>query len=342
MLREVGDILPDYLLCDYQGKIIKTANDEAVRFENSKVSERMNALSTIQTIENFDAILAKRNLAETTRYRYGREIKLARAAGINLLDATAVSEYAADLPTSRKMFLRAAVGLLADELSQVAKAQATPSNVASMQAVLWRAEALKGSIQVQTAKGQQAHTWLNLAEVRSLLTSLTDDTIIKGKRDRVVLGLLVGAGLRRDELANLTWEDVKQQGERTVLSVTGKGKKRRVIPINDKLVDLLDDWAAVVGHVGFIARRVTKGGELGENISGQAILDIVDAYGQELGKERLRPHDLRRTYARIGYDAGIDIGQISKLLGHASIATTQRYLGLQIDLKKTVSDFVPF
>ena len=302
----------------------------------------MSSLTTLQQPDNFEAILAKRNLAETTRYRYGREIKLAQQVGVNLLDATAVSNYAADLPSSRKMFLRAAVGLLADELSQVAKAQATPSNVAEMQAVLWRAEALKESIQVQATKGQQAHTWLNLAEVRALLTSLADETTMKGRRDRVVLGLLVGAGLRRDELAGLTWADVKQQGERTVLSITGKGKKRRVIPIHDKLVALLDEWAELVGRSGHIARSVTKGGELGESISGQAILDIVDAYGQELGKEKLRPHDLRRTYARIGYDVGIDIGQISKLLGHASIATTQRYLGLQIALKKTVSDFVPF
>ncbi|MFZ1400048.1 MAG: site-specific integrase [Candidatus Promineifilaceae bacterium] len=302
----------------------------------------MSAIANLQQLDNFEAILAKRNLAKTTRYRYGREIKLARQAGVNLLDATAVSNYATDLPSSRKMFLRAAVGLLADELSQVAKAQATPANVAEMQAVLWRAEALKESIQVQATKGQQAHTWLNLAEVRSLLTSLTDETTIKGKRDRVVLGLLVGAGLRRDELAGLTWDQVKQQGDRTVLSITGKGKKRRVVPIHDKLVTLLDEWAELVGRTGCIALSVTKSGELGESISGQAILDIVDAYGQDLGKEKLRPHDLRRTYARIGYDAGIDIGQISKLLGHASIATTQRYLGLQIDLKKTVSDFVPF
>lgn len=68
-----------------------------------------------------------------------------------------------------------------------------------------------------------------------------------------------------------------------------------------------------------------------------AASNTVDASGPELRKERLR-----RTYACIGYDAGIDFGQIRKLLGHASIATTQRYLGLQIDLKKTVIDFVPF
>ena len=217
----------------------------------------MSTLTTLQQPDNFEAILVKRNLAQTTRYRYGREIKLARQAGVNLLDATAVSTYAADLPSSRKMFLRAAVGLLADELSQVAKAQATPANVAEMQAVLWRAEALKESIQVQATKGERAHTWLNLAEVRSLLSSLTDETTVKGKRDRVVLGLLVGAGLRRDELAGLTWEHVTQQGERTVLSITGKGKKRRVIPIHDKLVILLEERAEIVGRTGHIARSVT-------------------------------------------------------------------------------------
>lgn len=302
----------------------------------------MNTLSTLQTADNFEAILAKRALAETTRYRYGREIQLARAAGINLLDATAVSEYAATLPSSRRMFLRAAVGLLADELSQAAKAQATPDNVLEMQAVLWRAEVLKGSIQVQTVSGQQAHIWLNLGEVRAILNVLTEISTLKGMRDRVVLGLLLGAGLRRDELARLTWDHIVAQGDRTVLSIAGKGKKRRVIPLHVKLVALLDNWAETIGRGGYICRSITKGSVVGESISGQAILDIVDAYGRELGKEKLRPHDLRRTYARIGYDAGIDIGQISKLLGHASIATTQRYLGLQIDLKKTVSDFVPF
>lgn len=302
----------------------------------------MNALAQIQQITDFDSILARRNLAETTRYRYGREVEKAQEAGINLLNAADVSEYAATLPSSRKMFLRAAVGLIADDLTHKAKNNATPENVAAMQAVMWRADALKDSIHVKATKGERAHTWLNLGEVRALLTHLTDATTTKGLRDRVVLGLLLGAGLRRDELASLTWDQVKAQGDRVVLSITGKGNKARVIPIRDKLSALLDQWAKVAGRAGRIARSIDKGGNLGESISGQAILDIVDTYGQELGKEKLRPHDLRRTYARIGYDAGVDIGQVSKLLGHASIATTQRYLGLQIDLKKTISDYVPF
>ena len=290
---------------------------------------------------DFETILAKRDLAKTTAYRYGREVQLAQDAGINLLDSTAVADYAAGLPSSRKMFLRASVRLIANEITAVAKANATPDNVAAMQATMWRAESLKDAITVKVSKGERAHTWLNLAEVRTLVHLPVTETTI-GLRDRVALGLLVGAGLRRDELVNLQWNQVTEQGERTVLSITGKGNKNRVIPISDKLVSLLDQWADVIGRDGFVIRSVRKGGkDIGKHMCGQSVLELVDKYGRMLGKEKLRPHDLRRTYARIGYDSGVDIGQISKLLGHASIATTQRYLGLEIDLNKTVSDFIP-
>jgi integrase len=56
----------------------------------------------------------------------------------------------------------------------------------------------------------------------------------------------------------------------------------------------------------------------------------------------LAPHDLRRTYAQLGYEVGVPITQISKLPGHSSVATTQRYLNLGLDLEATISDFVPF
>lgn len=301
-----------------------------------------NQIVTIQQSPqvDFNSILARHELADTTKYRYGREVEAARGAGVNLFDAAAVANYAAGLPSSRKMFLRAAVRLIANEITAVAKANATPDNVASMQATMWRADALKDAIHVKAHTGSRAHTWLNLAEVRSLV-QLPDVHTPIGLRDRVVLALLLGAGLRRDELVNLRWDDITSQGERTVLNVTGKGNKSRVIPISAALMSLLGKWGDTIDPEGYIVRSVTKGGQIGDGMTGQSILDIVDRYGRLLGKDKLRPHDLRRTYARIGYDAGVDIGQISILLGHASIATTQRYLGLEVDTKKTVSDFIP-
>jgi len=72
------------------------------------------------------------------------------------------------------------------------------------------------------------------------------------------------------------------------------------------------------------------------------VFNIVRRHGEMMDKPELAPHDLRRTYAQLGYEAGVPITQISILLGHANVATTQRYLNLELDLETTASDFVPF
>jgi integrase len=76
---------------------------------------------------------------------------------------------------------------------------------------------------------------------------------IVGRRDLVVLGVLVGAGLRRAELTGLRWENIKTQPVRdkvrTVLDVHGKGAKDRGVPISDELADILNRWAAWTGYV---------------------------------------------------------------------------------------------
>jgi integrase/recombinase XerC len=177
------------------------------------------------------------------------------------------------------------------------------------------------------------------------LLDTCDTGTIQGQRNRIVLGLLTGAGLRREELAKLKFEDVILQPVprkvRTVLNVTGKGAKDRIIPINDKLAAAVAEWQALVVD-GYVARSITKGGVIGDSISAMGIYNIINKAGQMIGKPELAPHDLRRTFAQLGFQAGVPITQISKLLGHASVSTTQRYLNLDLDLTTTVSDFIPF
>ncbi len=154
----------------------------------------------------------------------------------------------------------------------------------------------------------------------------------------------MGAGLLRDELAALRFDDIAQVptsgATRTVLNIRGKGAKRRVVPVGRDLAATLADWRWRVGG-GQVARSVAKGGALGEKLSAVGIFYIVRSAGQAIGAPALAPHDLRRTYAQLGYQAGVPITQISKLLGHSSITTTQRYLNLDLNLSQTVSDFVP-
>ncbi|MCB0211198.1 MAG: site-specific integrase [Anaerolineae bacterium] len=304
----------------------------------------MNTLTTITPAKADIVRLIESNprLQPSTKRQYTKAITAYLDSGNRLTDADALATYAQGLSKSSRAFLKAAIRLWGDEVATKAKAGATPENINAVQATVYRIDALNETIKVEASKGQKAHTWLTQAEVKRLMATCGDS--LQGKRDRLVLGLLVGAGLRREELANLTFEDVVLQPMgnrfRTVLNVRGKGAKDRVVPISDALAGLLDSWRGIVGG-GRVVRSISKGGAIGDSLSAVGIFHVVNSAGAAIGKDNLAPHDLRRTYAQLGYEAGVPITQISKLLGHSSVATTQRYLNLDLDLEVTVSDFVP-
>jgi len=124
--------------------------------------------------------------------------------------------------------------------------------------------------------------------------------------------------------------------------VTGKGAKSRVVPVSDRLAEAIIDWQFLIDAEGLILRSLGRNRMPGESISTTGLYNIVQKRGAMIGKLDLQPHDLRRTFAELGRRAGIPISQISKLLGHASIETTQEYLNIELDLETTISDFVPF
>ena len=304
------------------------------------------ALTTIETSAARDAlaIVEQANLADGTKRKYTAALVAFLDTGGDLLDAGALAVYADGLSESGKAQLKAAVRLYSNAMLDRLKAEANPDNVDFVRAAEYRTEALQNAIAVKTPKGERAHTWLTALEVKQLLDTCGDD--LQGQRDRLALGLLVAAGLRREEASCLTFADVILQpvkGKmRTVLQVRGKGSKDRVVPISDGLANALDQWAAAVGGKGRILRSLSQGGHLGDGLSAVGLFHLMQAHGQQVGKPDLAPHDLRRTYAQLGYEAGVPVTQISRLLGHENIATTQRYLNLALDLTTTVSDFIPF
>ncbi len=152
----------------------------------------------------------------------------------------------------------------------------------------------------------------------------------------------MAAGLRREEAASIRFSDMIKQNERYVLNVKGKGAKDRVVPINKRLAEAIVDWGFLIGSDGMIIRSLGRNKEPGESISTTGLYHLVRKRGSMIGKPELQPHDLRRTFAELGRRAGVPISQISKLLGHASIETTQEYLNIELDLETTISDFVPF
>lgn len=302
------------------------------------------AISRRKIEDVLEVIEVNPKLASSTKARYKKVVADYLNAGGDLTDANSLARYAQGLSKSGRSFLKAAIRLWGEHVALQAKAGAMPETIGAVQAVIYRIEALNEAIQVESAKDQKAHTWLTQSEVKQLLDTCDLNTI-QGKRNKIVLGLLVGAGLRREELTILSFDALLAQPvagrERVVLNVKGKGAKDRIIPINDRLAEALDEWRAIIGD-GFIARSIRKGDNIGNSLSSIGIFHIVRTTGEAIGKPALAPHDLRRTYAQLGYEAGVSITQISKLLGHASVATTQQYLNLDVDLKVTVSDFIPF
>jgi site-specific recombinase XerC len=303
-----------------------------------------NAIITQQEIQyNLSAIWDNKRLSETTKKQYDKAIRNYLSTGDKLDDLVALQSYASDLPKSSRAFLKAAIRIVTNGFILDIKSSATPENISDIQALVYRVEAVNETIQVEQSQGTKANIWLDKEQVTQLMTTCLDD--LEGRRDWIVLALLVGAGLRRDELVNLTYSALvtlpsKRNKKRVVLDVIGKGAKKRQIPINPVLVERLRSWKILTGD-GRIARAIGRKKEITESLSAFGVFEIVQKHGALIEVPELAPHDLRRTYAQLGYEAGIPITQISRLLGHANVATTQRYLNLELDLDTTISDFIP-
>jgi integrase len=203
-------------------------------------------------------------------------------------------------------------------------------------------ELAAGIRRVKGAKrlGVRLGNWLTVDQSRSLLAKPLPDSL-RGKRDRAILALLVGCGLRRAELVGLGTKDFQVREEHWVIpDLMGKGKHIRTVPVPVWAKQAVDAWITAAGiNDGMIFRRVSRLGKIwGDGITPKAIWHVVKAAAKRAGIQHLAPHDLRRTCARLCHLAGGEIEQIQFLLGHASVQTTERYLGCKQKLSQAVND----
>lgn len=192
-------------------------------------------------------------------------------------------------------------------------------------------------------QGVRAGNWLTPEEATAILNAPDRSTLI-GCRDRAILALLTGCGLRRAELVSLDVEDIQLRDSRWVIpDLAGKGNRLRTVPLPAWVKVILDEWLErAVLAAGPIFRPLNKGGRVLEGrISKDTVWNVVKEYGARLGKPGFAPHDLRRTCAKLCRVSGGDIEQIQLLLGHASVETTERYLGTRQNLARAVNDNLP-
>jgi len=172
---------------------------------------------------------------------------------------------------------------------------------------------------------------LSEAEVESLLASVVGHGPLE-RRDRAILEVLYGTGIRISELVGLSMGDVDLTDR--VMRVFGKGSHERVVPIGRFAADALTDWLAPSGRGALVPERWARRGDAeavflnarGGRLSRQGAWGIVRAYADRVGLgDRLSPHVLRHSCATHMLDHGADIRVVQELLGHASVATTQVY-----------------
>ena len=197
---------------------------------------------------------------------------------------------------------------------------------------------LDGVLKVKGSTGSRIkkHKVIDRNEFQALLLRIeTSNPFNKVKliRDKAIFHLLIGTGLRRNELANIQISslDIEISKRHTIfissqyIKIVGKGNKERYVALHPVTKAALEDWINIRGILsGPIFIKVSKNGSFSirENnfLTGNAIYELCRKYNT------VAPHSLRRSYATWLDDKGVKISRISKLLGHAKEVTTALYI----------------
>jgi integrase len=203
-------------------------------------------------------------------------------------------------------------------------------------------ELAAGIRRVKGAKriGVRLGNWLTVEQSRNLLQE-PDLQKLKGRRDKAILALMLGCGLRRGEVATLRLADLQKREEHWVIpDLIGKAAHMRTVPVPDWVKLVIDAWTTSASLVdGRLFRCVSRRGTVwGSGISEKVIWHLVKDTAAKAGIAKLSPHDCRRTCARLCHAAGGELEQIQFLLGHVSVETTERYLGCKQRIRGAVND----
>ena len=189
-------------------------------------------------------------------------------------------------------------------------------------------------------RGAPSGTWLTAQQAARLLL-VPDRKTRRGMRNYMVLAILLGCALRRDELVRLDFDHLRKRDDRWLIeNLKGKGGHRRSIAVPEWVMEGILDWlSATKIREGRIVRQLSLDPV---GLSDATIMNIVNKTAIQIGVPDLSPHDLRRTCAKLCRKNGGELEQIQYLLGHASLVTTERYLGGKQDLKNAVNDTLRF
>lgn len=178
--------------------------------------------------------------------------------------------------------------------------------------------------------------FINASQIEFLWRHFDFGEGFSGTRNRLIMELFYGTGMRRAELLQLT--DKSVDFNRQTIRVLGKGNKERIIPFNPHLQELIDAYITMRNNAfnksDFQALIVT---DKGETMNPRKVYAIVNSILRQVTTiEKKSPHVLRHTFATHLLNNGAEISAIKELLGHASLAATQVYTHNTIDKLKDI------
>lgn len=185
-------------------------------------------------------------------------------------------------------------------------------------------------------------------EQRQALIEAPGTSTHKGRRDTAILSLLAVCGLRRSEVAGLSWGHLAElDGHHVIKNLRGKHGRVRTIKLPVGLWRAIVRWGEMAGLDAsqdapvFVA--IHRGDKIrhGQRLTDNAIAYLVEDYMSRAlsGFEGITPHDLRRTAASLARKGGATIEKVQSMLGHSSPQTTSQYIGEGLDLDDNAVDY---
>jgi integrase/recombinase XerD len=184
---------------------------------------------------------------------------------------------------------------------------------------------------------------LNINEINQLIDAI-DASKPEGMRNKAIIEMLYGCGLRVTELVELRISNIYAETE--FIKVIGKGNKERIVPIGSVALKLLEIYVSQIrvhlnikkGHEDYIFLN-----RLGSRLSRISVFNLIKSLAQKIGiHKNISPHTLRHSFATHLIEGGADLRAVQEMLGHASITTTEIYTHLDRDyLKEVITTFHP-
>lgn len=184
---------------------------------------------------------------------------------------------------------------------------------------------------------------LNINEINALIDAI-DASKPEGMRNKAIIEILYGCGLRVTELVELRLSNIYAESE--FIKVIGKGNKERLVPIGSFALKFLEIYINQIrvhlnikkGHADFIFLN-----RFGSRLSRISVFNLIKSLAEKSGiHKNISPHTLRHSFATHLIEGGADLRAVQEMLGHASITTTEIYTHLDRDyLKSVITQFHP-